>query len=119
MFRMDAPPWVRVHSESLTKATPLDKEAPPGGAKAVCDISAVMAAAAAAGGADPVAVARASADCLRSLEEEELKAREGAEATEVRGGRVPSLAGVALRRRALVASRGGHAAGPDAGCWCW
>eukprot|EP00198_Chlamydomonas_reinhardtii_P012934 XP_001702271.1 mitochondrial NADH dehydrogenase [Chlamydomonas reinhardtii] len=84
MFRMDAPPWVRVHSESLTKATPLDKEAPPGGAKAVCDISAVMAAAAAAGGADPVAVARASADCLRSLEEEELKAREGAEATEVR-----------------------------------
>ncbi|KAG2487510.1 hypothetical protein HYH03_013928 [Edaphochlamys debaryana] len=80
LFRMDAPPWVRTHTEQLTRATPLDAPA----AAAACDLTALREAAAAAGGADPAALARASADCLRSVEEAQRASRDEAEATEVR-----------------------------------
>ncbi|KAG2487513.1 hypothetical protein HYH03_013931 [Edaphochlamys debaryana] len=80
IFRMDAPPWIRSHAEALTGAAPLDAPSPA----AVCDIVALRALAAAAGGADPEALARASSECLRSFEDEERAARAQAEAMEVR-----------------------------------
>ncbi|EFJ45820.1 hypothetical protein VOLCADRAFT_105834 [Volvox carteri f. nagariensis] len=81
LFRMDAPPWIRVHSEALTAAPPLDQ---PSRAAAVCDIASVREAAAASGGASPEALARAAQECARSFAAEERAAREAAEATEVR-----------------------------------
>ncbi|GIL69240.1 hypothetical protein Vretimale_12635 [Volvox reticuliferus] len=81
LFRMDAPPWIRMHSETLTAAIPLDQSTR---AAAVCDIAAVREAAAAAGGATPQSIARAAQECVRSVEEEQRLAREAAEAQEVR-----------------------------------
>ncbi|GLC47157.1 hypothetical protein PLESTB_001387100 [Pleodorina starrii] len=80
LFRMDAPPWIRVHSEALTHAPPLDRPS----RATVCDLAAVSAATAAAGGADPAAVSRAVAACMRSVAEEEEAERQAAEAMEVR-----------------------------------
>ncbi|KAG2429690.1 hypothetical protein HYH02_013948 [Chlamydomonas schloesseri] len=82
LFRMDCPPWVRKHSESLTKSLPLD--APPSSASRECDVDAVLAAAAAAGGADSRALHRARAACLESYEEEIRAERSDAAAAEVR-----------------------------------
>ncbi|GIL85464.1 hypothetical protein Vretifemale_13978, partial [Volvox reticuliferus] len=80
LFRMDAPPWVRSHSEALTAAPPLDQPC----RAAVCDITALQEAAAAAGGATSEAIARAMQECMRSFDEEQRVARDAAEAMEVR-----------------------------------
>lgn len=82
LFRMDAPPWVRAHTEGLTGSASLD--APPSPAAASCSIDEVRAAAEAAGGASPDAIRRASQQCLASVQDEERRSRERAEATEVR-----------------------------------
>ncbi|KAG2424789.1 hypothetical protein HXX76_014213 [Chlamydomonas incerta] len=82
LFRMDCPPWVRRHSESFTKALPLD--APPSSASRECNVEALTEAAAAAGGADSQAVRRARAACLESYEEEIRAERSDAAAAEVR-----------------------------------
>ncbi|KXZ46318.1 hypothetical protein GPECTOR_45g188 [Gonium pectorale] len=81
LFRMDAPPWVRAHSEALTAAPPLDGL---GAAAAACDLGEVLAAAAAAGGADPAAAERASRECLRAVAAEAEARRRAAEVEEVR-----------------------------------
>ncbi|GIL60516.1 hypothetical protein Vafri_15069 [Volvox africanus] len=80
LFRMDAPPWVRSHSEALTAAPPLDQPS----RATLCDIRALREAAAAAGGATPEAIARAMQECMRSFDEEQRAARDAAEAFEVR-----------------------------------
>ncbi len=82
LFRMEAPPWVRAHTEGLTGSASLD--APPSPAVAACSIEEVRAAAEAAGGASPDAIRRASQQCLAAVQEEERRSKESAEATEVR-----------------------------------
>ncbi|KXZ46316.1 hypothetical protein GPECTOR_45g186 [Gonium pectorale] len=83
LFRMDAPPWVRAHSEALTAAPPLDGHGAPA---AACDLGEVLAAVAAAGGADPAAAGRADRECLRAVaaEAEAEARRRAAEVEEVR-----------------------------------
>lgn len=77
---VESPPWLRPHVESMTQ-TSLDKP----GAAAECDISAILAAAAASGGATRVDAAAAVRQCVLDVEAAEAERRQQGRA----GGEAP------------------------------